>query len=238
MNTDTETLRLAMRIHQDLSAAIAPATPGTIRASELRHNRVLLSIGAIGLAALLLLVVMNAIPAFWGAGGEGAPPAADGLSGEQISQKLTRLCSAVLGATLFAFWTARNYLRDGTFRPQYYQLYLLRFVLGIFTGFILGEIAGGNSGLNGIADEYGPLAIAVVGGFSAEAVVQILQRIADILVAAVRGNEREQAQSDAQAETRRRLNEASARMQDALAESDPDVRAAALREVAAQLRER
>lgn len=82
MNTDTETLRLAMRIHQDLSAAIAPATPGTIRASELRHNRVLLSIGAIGLAALLLLVVMNAIPAFWGSGGEGAPPTADGLSGE------------------------------------------------------------------------------------------------------------------------------------------------------------
>ncbi|MFY0638126.1 hypothetical protein [Maricaulis maris] len=226
-----------MRIHQDLSVAIAPATPGTIRASELRHNRVLLSIGAIGLTALLLLVVMTAIPGFWAPGGDTAP-IGDGLSGEQISQKLTRLCGAVLGATLFAFWTARNYLRDGTFRPQYYQLYLLRFVLGIFTGFILGEIAGGNSSLNGIADEYGPLAIAVVGGFSAEAVVQILQRIADILVAAVRGNEREQAQSEAQAETRRRLSEASARMQDALAESDPDVRAAALREVAAQLRER
>lgn len=225
MTVRPDTLQRAMKVHADLSNAISPATPGTIKASQLRHNWVLIVIGILGLLALLVLVVMNAIPE---AAGDGA----------NVRPTLTRLCGAVLGATLFAFWTARNYLRDGTFRPQYYQLYILRFVLGIFTGFILGEVAGTQSSLQGMLDEYGPLTLAVVGGFSAEAVVQILQRIADILVAAVRGNERDQARSEAEAETRRRLGEAAAQMQDALAETDPKAQADALRSVAARLRRR
>ncbi|WP_291844915.1 hypothetical protein [Maricaulis sp.] len=74
----------------------------------------------------------------------------------------------------------------------------MRFVLGIITGFILGEIVGGNAGLSGVAGDYGPLTIAIVAGFSAEAAVQFLQRIADILVAAVRGDGAEQARTAAQ----------------------------------------
>lgn len=238
MATDTETLRLAMKVHRDLSQAIAPATPGTIEASHLDQKHVLFWIGLAGLVALLVLIVVKLATGF-------APPQGGWRAGSEVVE---RVCGAMLGATLFAFWSARNYMRDGTFRKQYNQQYILRFVLGIFAGFILGELIGtygttggeadGNGGAGGGIDlaRYGALTIAVVGGFSAEAVVQILQRISDVLVATVRGSEWEQARTNAEAASRRRMNDAAAQVQEAMTIENEDERTEALRSVAAAMR--
>ncbi|WP_417488151.1 hypothetical protein [Maricaulis sp.] len=225
MDWVADNLPLALKVHQDLRLAIAPATPGTIRASSLRHNPILTMIGGAGLVALVVLLGIKALA--------GTDPDAP----DQLVSAVLRLCGAGLGATLFAFWTARNYLRDGTFRPEYNQQYLVRFVVGILSGFILGEIVGGYQPLADVAGSYGVLGIALVGGFSAEAVVQILQRIADILVAAVRGSDWERARADAEAESSRRLTEAAAQLQDAMNESDEHARDTALHDIATRLRQ-
>ncbi|WP_203294887.1 hypothetical protein [Maricaulis parjimensis] len=229
MRIDRDTLRLAMKVHRELSDAIAPATPGTIEASQLSRNWVLQVIGGTGGIALVLLVILTAWPqlgAWLAFGTDSADPT------------LKRVLGAILGATLFALWSARTYIRDGTFKKQYYQYYLHRFVLGIFTGFLIGELASTNVQLREVAEGYGVLAIAIVGGFAAEAVIQILQRIADILVAAIRGNEWEQARTQAETETRRRLGEAAAQVQDALAETDDAAREEALRDAVSRMRQR
>ena len=65
----------------------------------------------------------------------------------------------------------------------------------------------------------------------------MLQRIADILVAAIRGNEWDRAREDAQTETSRRLNEVAAELQEALTEADPATREETLRAVVARMRQ-
>jgi hypothetical protein len=122
----------------------------------------------------------------------------------------------LLGSAFYAFWTARNYLRDGTFNRHYSQVYLIRFGLGVVAGFILGSVVGDSPQLSGAAQKFGPFTLSVVGGFSAEAVVQILQRIADILVATVRGSDAQRAKADAERITAKKMTDTATRLQDVL----------------------
>ena len=141
------------------------------------------------------------------------------------------LAGAILGATLYAFWTAREYLRDGTFSRQYSQVYLIRFGLGVVAGFILGSLAGDSNLFTGGSKQFGVFTLAVVGGFSAEAVVQILQRISDILVATVRGSDRDRAKADAERATAKTINETAAKLQEALQKPTSDEAKAAVQKV-------
>jgi hypothetical protein len=192
-----------MKVYDQLLEVIGPATAETIRSSVLKNNPVLLAIAAVGMLGFLMLIWTSL--------------AADDYP------VLERLTGAILGATLYAFWTARSFLRDGTFSRRFTQDYVIRFGLGIVAGFILGSILGG--GTSGAAEtnttasamqQFGPFTLAVVGGFSAEAVVQILQRIAEVLVTTIRGSDHDQVKIAADKIAGKKLNKTAADLHQAL----------------------
>lgn len=97
------------------------------------------------------------------------------------------LSAAVLGAGFYSLFTAYQYVANRTFEPGYNVIYLVRFFLGIVSGMVLANF-GKDFGLTGT---YTPAMLGVIGGYSAEAVNQILLRISEILVAAVKGSSKE-----------------------------------------------
>lgn len=202
-------LEQAMRAHDDLQQVVDPVTASTIRSSSLKHNHLLQMVAAFGIVAFSALVYVSF-----------KPPEQD---------VIVRMCGAILGSALYVFWTARNFLRDETFSDRYSQSYVVRFGIGVIAGFILGTIAQGKGGgaddgeVASALQSFGPFTLSVVGGFSAEAVVQILQRIAEVLVTAVKGGDREVAKAEAEKNTTKALSKASTDLTKALAGDREDL---------------
>ena len=84
---------------------------------------------------------------------------------------LINLSAATLGAGFYTLFTAYN------------TIDLLRFSLGIVSGVMLA-----NFGPNIGAKEYNPILLGLIGGYSSEAVNQILLRVTEVLVAAIKGS--------------------------------------------------
>ncbi len=109
------------------------------------------------------------------------------ISGQK---ELNWLFAAALGAVFYVLFTAHEFVKNRTFDPRYNSLYLIRFVLGVLAGLILANVVALAPLLNKnkTLSSLGPAVIALLGGFSTEAVYQFLQRLVDIMLAAVRGD--------------------------------------------------
>jgi len=97
--------------------------------------------------------------------------------------------AASLGSAFYGLYTGHKYLVNCTFDPKYHQVYLIRYVLGLTSGTILGFF--GRDFLKDdtdISKQLGIAVLALIGGYAAEAVSQILQRFAETLVTIVRGS--------------------------------------------------
>lgn len=224
-------LKLAMAVHRDLSQAISPATPDTIRVSSFWQNSALKTIAVIGLIGLVLFVIGTLLSSI-GAHPSSVPKGSgNGAELAALAGLMIRGSGAILGSAFYSFWTAREYLRDGTFNRQYSQVYVIRFCLGVIAGFVLGSLVTDSSALSDAAKKFGPFTLSVVGGFSAEAVVQILQRIADILIATVRGSDKERAKADAERMTAKKMNNTAAKLQEALQSPSPEATKAAVQKI-------
>ncbi len=98
---------------------------------------------------------------------------------------------AVLGASFYVLVRTQPYLANRSYDPKFNASYISRFFTGIIGGLIL-AIAFGPF----LADKLGaelnqslsPGVLALLGGFSARAVELILQRLVEVLMAAVRGD--------------------------------------------------
>jgi len=106
---------------------------------------------------------------------------------------ITVLGSAGLGAGFYALWTGNKYIKNRTYDPRYEPVYLVRWFLGLIAGTILGLAVGPHIDE---LQEYGPSILALIGGWSSDAVAQILNRLAETLVAAVRGTGGEQVKAE------------------------------------------
>lgn len=114
---------------------------------------------------------------------------ASGLSIERFHN----LSGAILGASFYILLRAGKYVSDRTFDPKYNSVYIIRFATGIVAGFILTII---------LADHkisFPPVLLALLGGFSAEAVEQILQRMVEVMLAVVHGDGSAARKADEQA---------------------------------------
>ncbi len=133
---------------------------------------------------------------------------------------------------------ASQYLRSSTFDPQYNQIYLIRAALGVLAGFILGNFAH-DLGLfsNGTAQVMGAT-LALIGGFSSEAVARVLQRVSDTLVTIVRGSGKDRAEAEMQAQLSKQLSKVSSELQDALTSDDEDQLQGRIRQVLRELNTR
>jgi hypothetical protein len=137
---------------------------------------------------------------------------------------ISSLGGAFLGSAFYALYSASQYIKSQTFDPGYTQVYLIRLILGIFAGYLLANIITPNSA--GGSEEsdlfkYGPELLGVIGGFSAEAVVQILQRFSDTLVTVVKGSDKEKVKSDVEKAVSKKSTETSTKLNSVLTQDDP-----------------
>lgn len=106
------------------------------------------------------------------------------------------LAAAALGASFSALYKANTYLAKGTFDPTYNVSYWTRFFLGVIAGLVLAVIISdkGFHNLTGDAElfEEGILRplLAMLGGFSADLVYTILQRLVETFESLFNGSDR------------------------------------------------
>jgi hypothetical protein len=129
-----------------------------------------------------------------------------GLSGFFTDEKFAPVAGAGLGACFYILMKLQPYLENRSFDPKYNSAYLTRFVIGMVAGVILAYIwvylfsqphASSN---NFSLTSFSPGIIGILGGFCAEAVQQILQRIVEVLLSLVRGDNSGQVQAKADAQ--------------------------------------
>jgi L-alanine-DL-glutamate epimerase-like enolase superfamily enzyme len=73
---------------------------------------------------------------------------------------------------------------------------------------------------------------ALIGGFAAEVVYQVLQRFADTLVTAVKGTGKERAEANAERDATRKMADAASQIYDAINLSTPEEQVKRLKEIA------
>lgn len=187
--------------HGALAKAIAPATPLSLTATEPAPGR----FGSLRRPPLIMTMIIVAILAAVGFAITGVLFEADTNKSAAL-EKLNWCFAAGLGAVFYVLFTAHAYVKDRTFDPRYNPLYLIRFVLGVLAGFILAIVLGGPLfSKNPTVANLGPAVIALLGGFSTEAVYQVLQRIVDMLLAAVRGDDSGNAKAQASQAAQKQL---------------------------------
>jgi hypothetical protein len=203
----TVTVADLMTVHNALAKVVAPATAASIAATEpapvtfgflLKPPLIGMMVSAACVCAVGFIVTLpkaaaQAAAAAAQAAGSSSPvlfaqvlPPVVGLSGQQWNL----VFGAGLGAAFFGLFNAHEYVKNRTFDPKYNSMYLIRFVLGVIAGLILGNLSTLFSN-DPTFVRLGPGVIALLGGFSAEAVNQILQRLVEIMVAVVKGGNEE-----------------------------------------------
>jgi hypothetical protein len=179
--------RLGAALHGQLSALIRPVTPRTLAATEFSRD-------PLRLGSAVLLVIALAATALAAVIGYSATLAgATNQTGTLIVQ-LNYLFAALLGAAFSALFTASPYVRDRTFDPRYVLVYIMRLVLGVIAGLILANLGSGLFTSETLIAKLGTGMIGLLGGYSAEAVRSVLDRLVEVLVAAVHGEDQSKAQ--------------------------------------------
>lgn len=137
---------------------------------------------------------------------------------------------AGLGAAFYILLSTQPYLTNRSFDPKFNAIYACRFITGLIGGIILSIALGPiiASRIEGGPFPITPGILAILGGYAAEAVQQILQRLVEVMLTAVRGDGSAQVQAKAAtAQTQQ-----SARMQKLLTdyerENDPQKKQAML----------
>jgi len=115
--------------------------------------------------------------------------------------KFAPVAGAGLGACFYILMKLQPYLENRSFDPKYNSAYITRFVIGIVAGVILAYVwaylfnAQQASSDKFSLSSFTPGIVGILGGFSSEAVQQILQRMVEVLLSLVRGDNSTQVQA-------------------------------------------
>src|SRR5438067_4171591 len=120
-------------------------------------------------------------------------------------EKCAPVAGAGLGACFYILMKLQPYLENRSFDPKYNSAYLTRFVVGMVAGVILAYVVRAYVTCDDPEHPTGikclsPAIIAILGGFSSEAVQEILQRLVDVLLTTVRGDNSAQTQAKLEAQ--------------------------------------
>lgn len=182
-------LRGLTRIHGVLAEVVAPTTPRSIRATRgadtfrgaIRSIPLAGAMLAVGMLFLVGYVACSTVVADGGAGGWAA-----------VCRHLGLLCAAGLGAAFWSLFTIHRYIVAGTYDPRYTIVYWTRLGLGLIAGGILGEVVFTQLDPDPAAAGAGTVLttsmVALLGGYSADAVNRILRRLVEMMVTLVRGD--------------------------------------------------
>jgi hypothetical protein len=137
---------------------------------------------------------------------------------------------AGLGAAFYILLSTQPYLTNRSFDPKYNAIYASRFIAGLIAGIILATALRPviSSHLEGGKFPITPGILAILGGYAAEAVQQILQRLVEVMLTAVRGDGSAQAQARAAAAQTQQSGRMQKMLIDYERESDPQKKQAML----------
>lgn len=139
------------------------------------------------------------------------------------------MLGAALGAFFYMLIKLQPFLENRSFDPKYNSAHLARFVTGVIAGVILAYVTAAifppMPNPKTMADalrSLSPAIVGILGGFSAEAVQLILQRLVEVLVSLVRGDNSNQVQAQLTAQQAMKFGDVRDRL-DALdkAKTDP-----------------
>jgi hypothetical protein len=118
--------------------------------------------------------------------------------------KFAPVAGSGLGACFYILMKLQPYLENRSFDPKYNSAYITRFVIGMVAGVILAYLwaylFSDQGGSKSALANFSPGIIGILGGFSAEAVQQVLQRLVEVLLSVIRGDNSAQIQAKAEAE--------------------------------------
>ncbi len=95
------------------------------------------------------------------------------------------LSAAALGASFNALFTANTYIVRGTFDQRYQSSYWVRFALGIIAGMLLATLIPIEKA---VSSDFAKPLLAMLGGFSANVVYQIFERLIDTVASMISGS--------------------------------------------------
>jgi hypothetical protein len=192
-------LEMAFSVHAKLAELVKPATPESIEASQPRQGWTKLSSPRVS-DILILITIVGIVLFFWSAMLASKTSNATQITGAAL--QFSYLGAALLGASFSGLYTAYKYISTRTFDPLYTSSYVTRVLLGLVAGLILANFGASFSASSSTNVKIlAPAALGLIGGYSADAVNLLLQRIADTLVAAVRGSG-DETMKDKQAQLR------------------------------------
>jgi hypothetical protein len=210
-----------MAMHGRLSRIVSPANPRTLLllAKEQAAGGFLHFLAPLPLIRhVMLAAVISLIALIW----LSTSPHVTGKSNTSdmlvssgvplLLNELFFLSAAGLGASFATLFKAHKYIIDGTYDPKYDTLYWSRFILGMIAGLILVEFIPLDT-----SDHRTPMTrpiLAILGGFSATVVYQILSRLVDSIGSIVQGDVAATKMAEQTAtEMRREASDAQRRME-------------------------
>jgi hypothetical protein len=153
---------------------------------------------------------------------------------------LNAFCGAGLGASFYVLLNTQAYLVNRSFDPKYNAVYAARFITGVIAGVILATALGPvlQKQLEATATKYPltPGILAILGGYAAEVVQEILQRLVEVLLTLVRGDGSAQAQAKATAAQADKNAEVRSKLADLEKETDDKKRKQILSDLHAVLK--
>ncbi|MGH8568325.1 MAG: hypothetical protein ACREXU_09970 [Gammaproteobacteria bacterium] len=220
--SSVQAAQVLSQIHASLTRIVAPATPRTILLldQELRKGGLLRSLGAVPLVRHMMLAALICL---CGLIATGVSPEVNEASVNMGLLKnsgftlllsiLFLLCAAGVGASFSALFTANHYVSAGTFDPKYDPSYWVRFFLGLIAGVILTQLVSieGSEAGHVLAQP----TLALIGGFSANVVYRIIDRLVDAAESPFRADPRDvhaAEQSAAKVRYEQQLAETKARL--------------------------
>ncbi len=115
----------------------------------------------------------------------------DSVMTDTLWTSINAFFGAVLGASFYVLVKTQPFLANRSYDPKYNASYISRFFTGIIGGLILaiafGPFISAKLGA-ALNQSLSPGVLALLGGFSARAVELVLQRLVEVLMAAVRGD--------------------------------------------------
>jgi hypothetical protein len=199
-NAGTDPLVRLAELHQTLTKLIAPARGGTlVLLAEQRHcHSVLHAFGPVPQVRWMLAVAVLALLLLLGTALSGD------VNPENVSKGLLNLrgtplveveiflvAASAVGATLANLKRLNRYISDCNYDPRYDSSYWTRLVMGLISGVILsqvvfGALVGGDTGAaNSPAGNallgFGQPILAILGGFSADLVHDVLTHLIGVI---------------------------------------------------------
>lgn len=106
-----------------------------------------------------------------------------------ILENIQYVVLALLGAVFSIMYKANLYVVTGTFDKKYVPSYWSQLIMGVIAGYFLANFIPDDGVIYNNLKEYSKPTLAVLGGFSAELVYRILNRLVDALQSIFKGTE-------------------------------------------------